>query len=106
MSGLAIAFALLVALAFTGRRFLRRSSLRRKLAALPGMSAETAIAIKGFDEIATHVHQMRCPCGGRYDLKGESSSQRDGRRFRTAGIECRFCEERMRIFFEVTEMFH
>ena len=106
MSGLAIALALLVALMFTGRRYFRRSSLRRKLAALPGMSAETAIAIKDFDEIAMHVRQLRCPCGGRYDLKGESSSQRAGRRFRTAGIECRFCEERKRIFFEVTEMFH
>lgn len=70
------------------------------------MSPATAIAIQSFDEIGEHVRRLRCPCGGRYEMKGESSTERDGRRLRTAGIECVFCEERVRVFFDVTGMFH
>jgi hypothetical protein len=106
MTGLVLSLALIVALAFAGRRMFRRTSARKRLAALPGMSRETAISVADFDEIETHVARLRCPCGGRYDQKGESSSEHGGRRFRTAGIECRFCEERLRIFFDVTRMFH
>jgi hypothetical protein len=106
MTGLVIALALIVALAFAGRRAFRRMSVRKRLAALPGMSRETAISVADFDDIELHVARLRCPCGGRYDLKGESSRELDGRRYRTAGIECRFCEERLRIFFDVTGLFH
>lgn len=106
MTGVVLTLALLVALAFAGRRAFRRVSVRKRLAALPGMSRETAIPVTDFDEIESHVARLRCPCGGRYDLKGESSGEHDGRRYRTAGIECRFCEERRRLFFDVTGMFH
>lgn len=106
MAGTLIALALVAALAVAGARRLRRARAARKTAALPGMSAATAIEISDFDEIAEHVRRLRCPCGGRYELKGESSRESGGRRLRTAGIECVFCEERVRVFFDVTGMFH
>jgi hypothetical protein len=106
VSGAAIAIVLAVVLAVTGRRWWRRRALRRRLDALPGMQPRTAMPVASFDEIGLEVARRRCPCGGRFDNKGESSRVDDGRRLRVVRLECRFCEERSRLYFDVTEMFH
>jgi len=106
VSGGLIALALTVALAVTGRRWWRRRALRRRLAALPGMQPNTAMPVSGFDEIGEEVARRRCPCGGRFDNKGESSLSDGDRRLRVVRLECRFCEERSRLYFDLTEIFH
>lgn len=106
MIGLLMAFALVLALAFSGRRLYRRQRLRRALLALPGARSENAMVVGSFEEIDAEVQRRRCPCGGRYDVRGESSRNEGGRRLRVIGLECRFCEQRMRLFFDVTGFFH
>lgn len=101
-----MALALIVALAFSGRRLYRRTRLRRALLALPGARPENAMVVHSFEEIDAETRRRHCPCGGRYDVRGESSRDtRDGR-LRVIGLECRFCEKQIRLFFNVTEMFH
>ncbi len=106
MIGLFMALALVVALAFSGRRFYRRARLRRALLALPGARAENAVVVGSFEEIDAEIQRRRCPCGGRYDIRGESSRETDGRRLRVIGVECRFCEKQMWLFFDVTGLLH
>ena len=101
-----VTLALLVALAATGQRWHKRRRLRRLLLQLPGASADNATAVASFDAIAEHVHQRRCPCGGRYDAFGEGSQTTDGRRLRVVQLECRFCERQTRMYFDVTTVFH
>ena len=86
--------------------WLRRAALRRKLAAFPGARADNAIVADSFDTIDAEVARRRCHCGGRYDVKGESSAARGGRRLRAVGLECKFCEERIRVYFDVSGLFH
>lgn len=64
------------------------------------------MAVGSFEEIGLEVAARRCPCGGRYENKGESSVEHEGKRLRVARLECRFCEERIRLYFDVTAMFH
>lgn len=106
MSGFLIAAALVVALAVTGRKWWRRRRLRSKLLALPAMQPDTAMPVSDFDEIEREVAKRRCPCGGRFDNKGESSKTLGNRRLRIVRLECRFCEERSRIYFDVSTLFH
>ena len=98
--------ALVVALAFSGRRLYRRLRLRRALMALPGARPENAMVVDSFEEIDAEAKRRRCPCGGRYDVRGESSRQDGQRRLRVIGLECKFCEQRVRLFFDVTGFFH
>jgi hypothetical protein len=106
VSGLLIGLALAVALGVTGRRWWRRRRLRGKLLALPAMQPDTAMPVADFDEIEREVVRRRCPCGGRFDNKGESSKAHGDKRLRVVRLECRFCEERSRIYFDVSGMFH
>jgi len=106
VTGFLIAAALVVALAVSGRRWWRRRRLRAKLLALPAMQPETAIVVSDFEEIEREVARRRCPCGGRFDNKGESSRADGDKRLRVVRLECRFCEERSRIYFDVSTMFH
>jgi len=106
LTGIAIALALLVALAVSARRWTRRAALRRALLALPGARKENPVAVDSFASIGAEVALRRCPCGGRYDDKGESSLEYDGRRLRVVRLECKFCEERIRLYFDVTSLFH
>lgn len=106
MTGLAIGLALLLALAAAGWRVLRRIRLARRLAALPGGSLEAAMIATSFVDIEDEVARRRCLCGGRLSLRGESSRERDGRRYRVAAVECEMCERRSRVYFDVTGLFH
>jgi hypothetical protein len=106
VTGFLIAAALVVALGVTGRRWWRRRRLRRKLLALPAMRPETAMLVSDFSEIEAEVTRRRCPCGGRFDHKGESSKRSGDKQLRVVRLECRFCEERSRIYFDVSRMFH
>jgi hypothetical protein len=106
MIGLFMALALVVALTFSGRRLYRRMRLRRALLALPGARSENAVVVGSFEEVDAETERRRCPCGGRYDVRGESSRETDGRRLRVIGLECRFCEKQVRLFFDVTGLLH
>ncbi|RMF20400.1 MAG: hypothetical protein D6760_11665 [Deltaproteobacteria bacterium] len=106
MTGLVLGLALLVALAAAGWRALRRVRLARRLAALPGGSLETAMVAASFRDIEDEVGRRRCPCGGRLSLRGESSREHAGRRYRVAAVECELCERRSRVYFDVTGLFH
>jgi hypothetical protein len=70
------------------------------------MQPRTAMSVGDFDEIAVEVAKRRCPCGGRFDNKGESSAVDGAKRLRVVRLECRFCEQRSRLYFDVTEIFH
>jgi hypothetical protein len=101
-----MALALVVALAVSGRRLYRRLRLHRALLALPGARPENAVVVGSFEEIDAETKRRHCPCGGRYDVRGESSRETGGRRLRVIGLECRFCERQVRLFFDVTGLFH
>ncbi len=106
MSGLAITLALLAALAAAGWRLLRRQRLRLRLAALPAGSTETAMGVSSFSEIDEEIRRRRCLCGGRLDVIGEGSEVDGERRLRRITVECRHCERRDPLYFDVTSMFH
>jgi hypothetical protein len=104
--GLFLTLALVLALAFAGHRWQRRARMRRRLAALPGGSVETALAAESFSAIDEEIRRRRCPCGGRFDAYGEGSREDGGSRLRVISIECRFCERQSRVFFDVTGLYH
>jgi len=104
--GLALTLALVVALSVSGYRLVRRLRLRRRMAALPGATADSAMPVASFDEIDLEVARRRCVCGGRYDSHGESSSERHSKRLRVALLECRMCERRTRLYFDVSNIYH
>lgn len=106
MTGLALTLALLLALGAAGRRFARKRSANKRLLALPGMQPSNALPVASFDEIEAEVSRRRCPCGGRYSNRGESTKQDGDRRLRVVALECRFCEERLRVFFDLTRAYH
>lgn len=111
MIGLLLAAALVAALAASGYRALRRLRRRRALAALPGGSPESAIAVSGFADIDAHVSARRCPCGGSLASLGERSlaaahAGSGERRLRVVRVECRHCEERSEVWFDATLAYH
>lgn len=106
MNGFLIAAALLLALAFAGRRWLRRRRVERMLASLPGARPDDPIAVASFDEIDGHLRERTCPCGGRYEAFGESSKEIDGRRLRLVRVECKFCERVSTLHFDVSTLLH
>jgi len=106
MTGLFLALALLVALAFTARRWWRRRRLEHRLSTLPGGSAATAISVTAFDQIDAEIRRRRCPCGGRNETRGEGTQTENGRSLRVVRLECGFCERRSRIYFDVSRLLH
>ena len=106
MNGLLIAAALVLALAFATRRWLRRRRVERMLGSLPGARPDNPIAVASFDDIDGHLRERTCPCGGRYEAFGESSSEDRGRRLRLVRVECRFCERVSTLHFDVSGLFH
>lgn len=85
---------------------MRRAALRRALLSLPGSRKDNAIVVDSFEDIEVAVAARRCLCCGRYQNKGESSAVHDGKRLRVVRLECTFCEERIRLYFDVTSLFH
>jgi hypothetical protein len=104
--GLALTLALIIALSVAGYRLVRRLRLARRLAALPGATADNAMPVASFDQIDQEIARRRCVCGGRYDNHGESSSERHSARLRVASLECRMCERRTRLYFDVSNLYH
>lgn len=104
--GIALTLALLIALAVAGWRVVRRLRLRRRLAALPGARPENAVSVGDFEEIDEEIRRRRCVCGGRYDSHGESSFESGSQRLRVAALECRMCERRTRVYFDVSSIYH
>lgn len=106
MIGLVLVAALLAALSATGYRFLRRRRLSRRLAGLAGGSRATAIAVEAFPEIDDHVVRRECRCGGLLASHGERSETDGSRILRVVRVECRRCEERGEVWFDVTLAYH
>lgn len=106
MTGLAIALALLAALAASGYRLTRRVRLRRQLAALPGGSRATAVAVEAFPQMDEHLLRRECRCAGLLAVHGERSETVDQHRYRIARVECRRCEERGEVWFDVTRAYN
>ena len=106
MLWLALTVALLLALAASGYRSVRRLRLRRALAALDGGSRASAREIDAFSEIEDHLTHRECPCGGLFANLGERSEPDGSRIFRIVRVECRRCEERTEIWFDATRAYH
>ncbi len=106
MLWLALTVALLLALAFTGYRKVRRLRFRRALAALEGGSRASALEIDAFSEIEDHLAVRECPCGGLLASLGERSEPDGQRIFRVVRVECRRCEELAEIWFDATRAYH
>lgn len=106
MLGLLIGLAVILALLFSGRRFLLRRRLVRLMSRLPGGRPESALSVASFDEIDEQIRARRCPCGGRYDLLGEGSRAVAHTRLRVVRVECGTCENETSIYFDVSGLFH
>jgi len=106
MLGLAIAIALIVALAFSARRLTRKRRLARLAGQLPGGRAQNALRVASFEDIDEMIRERRCPCGGRYEVRGEGSRLVRERRLRIVRVECTICENEASVHFDVTELFH
>ena len=106
MLGTAIALALILALAFSARRLLLRRRYARLMRRLPGGSITNALQVKSFDEIDEQIQARRCPCGGRYGVRGEGSRAVNQQRLRIVRVECGTCERETSIHFDVTGLFH
>jgi len=106
MIGLLLGAAVLTAVGFSAWRWLRRARVARRMRALPGGSAATAIVVTSFDQIDAEIRRRRCPCGGRNDAHGEGTKAEGGRSLRVVRLECRFCERRAALYFDVSRLFH
>jgi hypothetical protein len=106
MIGLLLTLALLLALAFSARRLWLRRRLARLLGSLPGGRANSALTVRSFDEIDDQIRARRCPCGGRYEVRGEGSRAVRASRLRVVHVECGTCENEASVYFDVTGLFH
>ncbi len=106
MTGLALGFALLLALAASAWRLQRRVRRTRRLRALPGGSAETALPVDSFDDIDEHVRHRDCLCGGALYGVGERSERSEATLLRVVHVECRRCEDRSWVYFDVSRVYH
>ena len=104
--GLALTAVLLLALGFSGYRFFSRRSHQSRWRRLPGGSPESAMPVSSFDELDSELTRRRCHCGGRYDRHGEGPVGAEGRVLRSVAVECRRCEERTRVYFDLTVVYH
>ncbi len=104
--GTILSIALLIAVAAYAWKKLRAVKLDRAIAALPGGSAESAVEVQTFSEIDEHMARRHCPCGGGLELKGERSERREPRVLRIVRAECRLCERRRLVFFDVSRLYH
>ena len=68
----------------------------------PGASSANPIAIAHFDEINAVVALRRCPCRGRFRLRGEGPVGSDGR-IRQVRSECNECGREEVLFFDLAE---
>jgi len=106
VTGLALALALIAALGVTAWRRVRRVRLQRALAALPGGSAASAVAVETFAGIDEHMRLRQCPCGGRLDLLGERTDPQGQRVLRVVRAECRNCERIQQVWFDASRAYH
>jgi hypothetical protein len=73
---------------------------------MPAGSAVTALPVTSFESIDDQIRRARCDCGGGYERTGEGSALARDRRLRTVRVECRRCEARRVLYFDVSAVFH
>lgn len=96
--------AIVAAVLSFGLRRWRKARLRRAALSGPGAMPESAIPIRSFAEMDSHLSRRRCACGGFLSLAGEGSREAGGRRLRVARMSCFDCEESREIYFDTTEL--
>jgi len=96
---LAFALAALAAVLVVG---FRRLLAWRAEMARPGRSEASAIRIRDYGEIDEAVEGERCPCGGRFGVRGEGSRHS----LRIVRLECRRCERERVVYFDTAAMLH
>ena len=106
MIGLALTTALLLALAATALRVLRRRRIRAVAATLPGARPDNAIHVADFNEIAAALRARRCICGGFLASLGERSARDGNRLLRVVRAECGRCENEQTVYFDTSTTLH
>jgi hypothetical protein len=94
---------LVLAIAAVAWRFWLRRAAER---ALPGRSPETAICVEDYSDIDVTVGIERCPCGGRFVLRGEGPVRGGGPCLRMTRIECRRCARERVLYFDLRTTWH
>jgi len=98
--------ALVAALVAVGARRYRRLRLDRADARRSGSTLESAIYVRSFTEIDTHLSTVWCRCGGYLGRLGEGSRAHGERRYRVARLECYECDRVREIYFDTTDILH
>ncbi|MEO8601423.1 MAG: hypothetical protein ABI629_02495 [bacterium] len=98
--GALLGLVALLAAVVVGLRAMQRRAVAR---AQPGRSAGQAIPITDYGEMDLSVRLQSCPCGGRYNIRGEGPAA-DG--LRVAHLECRRCERPTAMYFDVRGVLH
>ena len=70
------------------------------------MSENNPFGVRSFEQIDEEVRRRRCHCGGRYQTLGESSLGEPPLMLRAVRLECRFCEEIVRLYFDLSGLYH
>ena len=99
--GALLGLAALATAIIVGLRLLQRRAAER---AQPGRSPDAAISIADYGEIDLAIRLHACPCGGRYQLRGEGPGP--AQRQRVAHLECRRCERQTAMYFDLTGVLH
>ena len=99
--GSLLGVAALIAVIAVGLRLLRRRAAER---AQPGRDPAQPIAIRDYGEMDFAVALQKCPCGGRYSLRGEGPGA--SAQLRVAHLECRRCEREAEVYFDVSQVLH
>ena len=106
MIGLLLTLALLVALAASARRLLRRRRIATVAESLPGAVPELAIVVADLAEIDTALRARRCICGGFLSSLGERSERDGDRVLRVVRAECGRCERVQTVYFDPSTVLH
>ena len=105
MTALVFTLAIVVALAVTILRHIRRRGVANAWRRVPGHSREAPAKITRFDDIEALLRRDACLCGGRLVAVSEGSVAGDAS-VRVVVAECARCEEQARLYFEQTQILH
>lgn len=73
---------------------------------MPGGERATAVEVEDFAQMDEDLSRRECRCAGLLAAYGERSETLEKRRYRIALVECRRCEERGEVWFDVTRAYN